>query len=138
MSQILIVDDDPQVRRMLCRIMETHNIECEAVSTVSEARSLIALGMPTILLLDVVVGGESGLVLHAELRREDPLVPAVVFVTGRRDLFHQLSAVVGRSDDWIIKPWDPAELMARVRLVLRRQADPDPARPGSLAADRHD
>lgn len=137
MSQILIVDDDPQVRRMLCRIMETHKLACEAVSTVSDARSAIAKDMPTIVLLDVVVGSESGLALHAELRRDDPLVPAVVFITGRRDLFQQLSAVAGRSDDWIIKPWDPAELLARVQLVLRRQADRDTGDPGSRATDRH-
>jgi len=137
-NHVLIVDDDPQVRRMLCRIVETHNIECEAVSTVSEARSVIARGMPTIVLLDVVVGSESGLALHAELRREDPLVPAVVFITGRRDLFQQLSAAAGRSDDWIIKPWDPAELMARVQLVMRRQADPERGSPESRSAVRRE
>ena len=82
--------------------------------------------MPTIVLLDVVVGSESGLALHAELRRDHPLIPAVVFITGRRDLFQQLLAVAGPSDDWIIKPWDPAELVARVRLILRRQGDLTP------------
>ena len=125
MSLILVVDDDPQVRRTLCRIMELQELDCEAVGTVAEARSVIAEGMPTIVLLDVVVGSESGFSLHSELRRNDPLVPAVVFITGRRDLFQQLSAVAGPSDDWIIKPWDPAELVGRVRLVLRRQADRD-------------
>ena len=134
MSYVLIVDDDPQVRRTLCRVMEIQNIECEAVGTVSEARSMIARRMPAVVLLDVVVGSESGLALHAELRRDDPLIPAVVFITGRRDLFQQLGEGSGRSDDWIIKPWDPAELVARVRLVLRRQQDPHPespsARPG--------
>lgn len=126
MSEILIVDDDPQVRRTLCRVMEMQKLDCEAVGTVAEARSVIAGRMPTIVLLDVVVGSESGLALHAELRRDHPLIPAVVFITGRRDLFQQLAAVAGRSDDWIIKPWDPAELIARVRLVLRRQANLTP------------
>ena len=129
MSQILIVDDDPQVRRTLCRIMEMQKLDCEAASTVTEARAIVAARMPTIVLLDVVVGSESGLALHAELRRDHPLIPAVVFITGRRDLFQELGAVAGRSDDWIIKPWDPAELVARVRLVLRRQADLTPAPP---------
>ena len=130
MSQILIVDDDPQVRRSLCRILETHKLDCQAVSTVTEARAAIAEQMPSIVLLDVVVGAESGLTLHADLRSGDPLVPAVVFITGRRDLFQQIVAVAGRSDDWIIKPWDPAELVARVRLVLARQEDLDPASAG--------
>ena len=130
MSQILIVDDDPQVRRSLCRILETHKLDCQAVSTVTEARAAIAEQMPSIVLLDVVVGAESGLTLHADLRSVDPLVPAVVFITGRRDLFQQIVAVAGRSDDWIIKPWDPAELVARVRLVLARQEDLDPASAG--------
>ena len=130
MSQILIVDDDPQIRRSLCRILETHKLDCQAVSTVTEARAAIAEQMPSIVLLDVVVGAESGLTLHADLRSGDPLVPAVVFITGRRDLFQQIVAVAGRSDDWIIKPWDPAELVARVRLVLARQEDLDPASAG--------
>ena len=123
MSQILIVDDDPQVRRTLCRVMEIHKLDCEAAGSVAEARSIIAARMPTLVLLDVVVGSESGFALHTELRRAHALIPAVVFITGRRDLFQQLAAVAGRSDDWIIKPWDQAELVARVRLVLRRQAD---------------
>jgi len=127
MSQILIVDDDPQIRRSLCRILETHKLDCQAVSTVTEARAAIAEHMPRIVLLDVVVGAESGLTLHADLRSGDPLVPAVVFITGRRDLFQQIVAVAGRSDDWIIKPWDPAELVARVRLVLQRQESLGPA-----------
>ena len=122
MSHILIVDDDPQVRRTLCRILEMNDLVCQAVSTVGEARSVIARDKPAMVLLDVVVGSESGLALHAELRRDHLLTPAVVFITGRRDLFQQLGAVAGISDDWIIKPWDPAELVARVRLVLRRQA----------------
>jgi two-component system response regulator CpxR len=131
MSQILIVDDDPQVRRSLCRILETQKLDCQAVSTVTEARAAIAEHMPSIVLLDVVIGSESGLTLHADLRSGDPLVPAVVFITGRRDLFQQMVAVAGRSDDWIIKPWDPAELVARVRLVLRRQ---EPLKPASAGA----
>lgn len=122
MSPILIVDDDPQIRRSLRRIMDTHELGCRAVSTVAEARAAIAEHMPSIVLLDVLVGSESGLALHADLRGADPLVPAVVFITGRRDLFQQIVAAAGGFDDWIIKPWDPAELLARVRLVLRRQA----------------
>jgi two-component system OmpR family response regulator len=125
-SHILIVDDDPQVRRTLCRILETHDLKCQAVSTVSEARSVIAGHIPAIVLLDVVVGNESGLNFHAELRR-GPQTSAVVFITGRRDLFPQLVAVAGPLDDWIIKPWDPEELVARVRLVLRRLANLNPA-----------
>jgi DNA-binding response OmpR family regulator len=130
MSMILIVDDDPQVRRSLCRILELQKLDCQAVSTVGEARAVIADRMPSIVLLDVVVGSESGLTLHADLRRQDPLVPAVVFITGRRDLFQQIVAVASRSDDWIIKPWDPAELVARVRLVLRRQESLNPTPSG--------
>lgn len=130
MSRILIVDDDPQVRRSLSRILEAQKLDYEAVSTVADARAAIAEEMPSMVLLDVVVGNESGLTLHADLRRSDPLVPAVVFITGSRDLFQLIVAVAGRSDDWIIKPWDPAELVARVHLVLQRQETLDPASAG--------
>jgi DNA-binding response OmpR family regulator len=130
-SLILIVDDDPQVRRATCRILETHDLDCEAVSTVGEARIAIAQRTPTLVLLDAAVGSESGLTLHNELRTKDPLVPAVVFITGRRDLFQQIVAAAGPLDDWIIKPWDPGELVARVRLVLRRQERVSPTPSGA-------
>ena len=131
MSSILIVDDDPQVRRSLCRILETQNLDCQAVGTVSEARAAIAERMPSIVLLDVGVGNESGLTLQADLRSKDPLVPAVMFITGRRDLFQQIVATAGHSDDWIIKPWDPAELVARVRLALWREESLTPTPAGA-------
>ena len=137
MSHILIVDDDPQVRRMLCRIMEMQKLDFEAVGTVSEARAVITERMPAVVLLDVVVGSESGLTLHADLRRSDPVVPAVVFITGRRDIFPEIATVAGPADDWIIKPWDPAELVARVRLILRRQESPNPTTSEQHSANRH-
>ena len=137
MSQILIVDDDPQVRRLLGRVVEMQGLDFQAASTVSEARSLIAAHMPTVVLLDVAVGSDSGFALHADLRRHDPLIPAVIFITGRRDLFQQLAAAAGRSDDWIIKPWDPAELVARLRLALQRQESPRPGSSEGRSEDQH-
>ena len=75
---------------------------------------------PAAVLLDVSLGTESGLELQSMLRAADQLNPPVVFVTGRRDVFADLATQLGPADDWVTKPWDSAEVTARVQLAIRR------------------
>ena len=66
------------------------------------------------------LGTESGLDLQRAVRASPGPRPAVVFITGRRDLFPEMAAQLGPADDWVGKPWDPSELVARVRLAVVR------------------
>jgi DNA-binding response OmpR family regulator len=119
-TKLLIVDDDDQIRNVLVRLLSRNEFECRTASTVEEATAAINDDRPEAVLLDVTLGTASGLrMLHA-IRSEDPVRPPVVVMTSRRDLFAEISTEAGPADDWIIKPWDANELIARLFLAIRR------------------
>jgi two-component system, OmpR family, response regulator len=120
MTTVLIVDDDEQLRRSVDRVLTSSGFECRTVGTVREALDAVATDGPDIVLLDVELGAESGLDVHRALRKKHARMPAVIFSTSRRDLFPTMLQQIGPLDDWIIKPWDAAEFLARVELASRR------------------
>ena len=122
MTSVLIVDDDDQVRRALTRLLSRHELVCRTASTAADALAAVSAEPPDVVLLDVGLGHESGLDVLRELRSADPRRPAVVMVTSRRDLFPEISTELGTADDWVTKPWDSEELVARVYLAKRRSA----------------
>ena len=119
---ILIVDDDEALRRAVGRVLQTGGFRSRGVGSVAEAMAAVADYGPDIVLLDVALGAESGLDIHRALRQSNARLPAVIFTTSRRDVFPTMHQQMGPLDDWIIKPWDNAEFIARVRLAARRVA----------------
>jgi two-component system KDP operon response regulator KdpE len=120
MTDVLVVDDDEHIRRSLLRLLPAHELTCRAFATVDHALDAIREEPPDIVLLDVGLGRESGLDLLRALRRDDPRRPPVVLMTASRDLFAEISTELGACDDWVTKPWDPQELVARLYLAKRR------------------
>jgi DNA-binding response OmpR family regulator len=120
MTSVLLVDDDEQLRRAVGRVLSTHGFECRAVGSVQDALAAVATDGPDIVLLDVALGTDSGLEMHRVLRNAHGQLPAVIFTTSQRDIFATMLEQLGPIDDWIIKPWDPAEFIARVRLAAKR------------------
>ena len=134
MTSVLIVDDDDQVRRALTRLLSRHELVCRTASTAADALAAVTSEPPDVVLLDVGLGHDSGLDVLRELRSADPRRPAVVMVTSRRDLFPEISTELGTADDWVTKPWDAEELVARVYLAKRRSATSRSARSGAVAS----
>jgi DNA-binding response OmpR family regulator len=120
MTAVLIVDDDEQLQRSVERQLARSGFDCRAVGTVQEALAAVAKDGPDIVLLDVTLGAGSGLDVHRSLRQANARMPAVIFTTSRRDVFPKMLEQMGPLDDWIIKPWDAAEFVARVSLAARR------------------
>src|SRR5579871_823850 len=83
--RILVVDDDDQVRRLLCRILTGRGHQCECAASAPEARLLLADVRPDVVVCDVTMPGESGFALLQYLRGEYPLLP-VVMVSGIGEL----------------------------------------------------
>jgi DNA-binding response OmpR family regulator len=132
MTNILVVDDDEQLRRVVIRVLATQGLECRAVGSVQDALAAVATDGPDIVLLDVALGASSGLEMHRVLRKEHGQLPAVIFTTSQRDKFATMLEQLGPIDDWIIKPWDPAEFIARVRLAAKRVLRDRAARSGAI------
>jgi len=119
-SRILIVEDDPELRQLLTKLLSAEGYETEAVATSMEA---LAAPDADLVLIDIVLGDEDGRDLLQELRRISD-VP-VVFLTGRGHEMDRIAGLKMGADDYIVKPFSPGELTARVASVLRRSRPRD-------------
>jgi DNA-binding response OmpR family regulator len=115
---ILVVEDEPEVRTLLGQLLEADGYEVETASDSAEALRAAAARHPDLVLLDVVLGAEDGRDLLVELRLMGDM-PAV-FLTGRGLEMDRIAGLRMGADDYIVKPFSPGELSARIETVLRR------------------
>jgi two-component system, OmpR family, response regulator len=117
-GHILIVDDEPRVRTLLRRCFEAEGFTvCEAENG-AQLRAELAQREVTLITLDLSLGSENGLDLAREIRREHS-VP-IIMLTGRGDTIDRVVGLEVGADDYLAKPFELRELIARVRAVLRR------------------
>ena len=130
-GKLLVVDDDPEVRGMLSRLLEVEGYKVTEAMTGAEAIGSLASTQPDLVILDVMLTSEDGFDVLAAIRRTSD-VP-VILVTAKG---HETDRVLGLklgADDYVVKPFSPAELAARVGTVLRRSAKgPAAATSGTL------
>lgn len=118
---IVVVDDDPQVRQLLRRCLETDNYHVlEAENGFALDRHLRETTVDLIT-LDLSLGSEDGLTIASRLRARSD-VP-IIIVTGKGDVIDKVVGLEMGADDYISKPFHVREVLARVRSVLRRSAD---------------
>lgn len=117
---ILVVDDDPQVRRLLRRCFEPEGYRVSEAESRAQVMEAIEGDVVDLVTLDLHLGGEDGLLIARELRGivETP----IVMVTGKDDVIDRVVGLEIGADDYITKPFHLRELLARVRSVLRRSA----------------
>lgn len=117
-THILMVDDDPLMRRSLVFSLEQAGYRVSACGSAEEALAAVETLQPDLVLLDIGLPGMDGLEALRQLQR---ICPApVIFVTARRRELEQVLGLELGADDYIIKPFDPDVLLARMRAVLRR------------------
>ncbi|MGH9181343.1 MAG: response regulator transcription factor, partial [Acidimicrobiales bacterium] len=118
---VLVVDDDPVIRRLVGSILEHDGVRVESSQGAEEALAALARQRPALLVLDIEMPGMSGLELLVRLRdRPDP--PPVILLTGRRSETDRVLGLDLGAEDYIVKPFLPREFAARVRRILRRPA----------------
>jgi DNA-binding response OmpR family regulator len=116
---ILIVDDDPIGGRMMQFLLTEQGYLVEIVDNARGALGLVERNPPDLMLLDVNLPQLSGFEIYQHLRDDGYDLP-VIFVTAKGDLEDRLQGLRMGADDYICKPFQPAELTARVEAVLRR------------------
>jgi DNA-binding response OmpR family regulator len=122
-TRLLIVDDDASVRAMLEEYLGGHGYAVRAVGDGTAMRAALESDLPDLVLLDLRLPGEDGLTLARFLRERYDV--GIVMVTGSSDVVDRVVGLELGADDYIGKPFDPRELLARVKSVLRRmQARP--------------
>ena len=115
MAKLLIVDDELPINRLLCKNLTLVGHECIPAYDGVQALSLIKSEQPDLIILDVMLPGISGFEIMKLLNS----VP-VIFVTAKTGLDDRIKGLALGADDYIVKPFEMAELTARVQAVLRR------------------
>jgi DNA-binding response OmpR family regulator len=117
-EQILVVDDEPMVREVVVAYLEREGYVVEEAATGSEALKRIRESCPDLVVLDVMLPEVDGFSVLTELRR-DRDVP-VILLTARTEEPDRVLGLELGADDYVVKPFSPRELVARVKSVLRR------------------
>jgi DNA-binding response OmpR family regulator len=136
-SRVLVVDDEPQIRRALRVALRANGYDVTEVETGQEALDSVAVTPPDLLILDLGLPDVDGFELCAELRERHVEV-VVVVVTARTDEADAVRALDGGADDFVMKPFRPVELLARLRAHMRRRGEtgPQELRAGPVRLDQ--
>ena len=119
MTSVLVVDDDQDLAEMLGIVLNGAGIEVDLVSRGDEAVEVFRNSQPDLVLLDIMLPGIDGIEVCREIRRQSTRVP-IVMLTARGDTHDVVKGLEAGADDYMVKPFKPSELLARIRTRLRR------------------
>src|SRR5436190_3834568 len=123
MSTVLVVDDDAPILRMLQRTLAAEGYEVTTAGDGGAALAAVERAVPDVLVLDVAMPGLDGLAVCRRLRAKGLAVP-VLMLTARDSVTDRVDGLDAGADDYLVKPFAPEELTARVRALLRRVQEP--------------
>jgi two-component system OmpR family response regulator len=121
---ILVVDDDPDLRKLIGDFLAGHGYRVDVAGNSAEMRQSIVARRPDLVILDVMMPGEDGLSAARRLVTEGG--PPVIMLSALGSDTDRIIGLEVGADDYLPKPCNPRELLARVRAVLRRRATPAP------------
>lgn len=122
-SHVLIVDDDRALRDLLTRYLRENDFSVSAVADGSAMDRALQQARPDLIILDLMLPGEDGLSLAKRLRH-DSSIP-IIILSARGDEVDRIVGLELGADDYLAKPFNPRELLARIRSVLRRSNQED-------------
>lgn len=123
MGHILVVDDEPAIVTVVRERLEREGFAVQAVASGEEALAHLETDPADLVVLDVMLPGMDGFEVLRRLRSAGDTVPVIILTARDEDVDKIVGLEMG-ADDYLVKPFNPRELSARVRAVLRRQAEP--------------
>ncbi|GAB3260160.1 two-component system response regulator MtrA [Alteromonas gracilis] len=134
-TRILVVDDDPALAEMLCLVLGNEGFSTHVCAQGDEAVAAFREFAPDLVLLDLMLPGRDGIAICRDIRRESG-VP-IVMLTAKTETGDVVAGLESGADDYVVKPFKPKELVARVRARVRRHEDapPESLTIGDLAID---
>ena len=121
-ASVLVVDDDREILQLVARFLRSNGFRVLTARNGAEMKSAMQAAGVDLVVLDVMLPGASGLELCQDLRRESR-VP-IIMLTAKGDEIDRIVGLEMGADDYLAKPFNPRELLARVRAVLRRAVAP--------------
>jgi two-component system, OmpR family, response regulator len=123
-EKILVVDDDPELTELLRDYLGKNGFVVDTASDGIAMQQALARSQPELVILDLMLPGEDGLSLCRKLRAESRI--AILMLTARGDDMDRIIGLEMGADDYLPKPFNPRELLARIRSILRRAEDREP------------
>ncbi len=127
-ENILVVDDDPQITSFLKRYLGKQGYEVFCASDGQEMQDVLNRERVDLVILDIGLPGKSGLDITRDIRRDSNL--PILVLSGSAETFDRVVGLEFGADDYMVKPYEPRELLARVRTILRR------TRPAEISAGK--
>ncbi|QFY63839.1 response regulator (plasmid) [Rhizobium grahamii] len=127
-EHILIVDDDREIRTLLSRYLEGQGLRVSVAADRRECEAVLASTQPDLIVLDVMLPDGSGLDICRDLRDRRPPVAVILLTALKEDVDRIIGLELG-ADDYLSKPFNPRELLARIKAVLRRMGSTEPLSP---------
>jgi len=134
--RILMVDDDPGIRDVVSEFLGQHGYQVETAGDAREMELALARGPVNLIVLDVMMPGEDGLSICRRLTAQ-PGGPAIIMLSAMGEDTDRIVGLELGADDYLPKPCNPRELLARVRAVLRRRQEPAPGSEEAISAACH-
>jgi two-component system phosphate regulon response regulator OmpR len=122
---ILVVDDDDRLRQLLGRFLAEQGFVVSVAADAADARAKLASLEFDLIILDLMMPGESGLAFASDLRRRSA-VP-ILMLTAMGEVEDRVAGLEHGADDYLVKPFEPRELVLRIHSILRRVPQPRPA-----------
>ncbi len=119
-GSVLVVDDEPTISEVLARYLERAGYRTQVAGDGAQALASAASQRPDLVVLDLMLPGIDGLEVMRRLRDQDPERIAVILLTAKADESDRVIGLRLGADDYVVKPFSPVELVARVDAVLRR------------------
>ena len=136
-NKVLIIDDDEKLRKLLGEYLKDHGFQTTCLGDGSGVLPALSTDSPDLVILDIMLPGKDGLEVLKEIRKEYGL--PVIMLTARGDDTDRIVGLELGADDYLPKPFNPRELLARMKAVLRRtvstdQGSGEKTRPGVISA----
>eukprot|EP01028_Stygiella_incarcerata_P011305 TRINITY_DN63206_c0_g1_i1.p1 TRINITY_DN63206_c0_g1~~TRINITY_DN63206_c0_g1_i1.p1 ORF type:complete len:241 (-),score=4.62 TRINITY_DN63206_c0_g1_i1:76-798(-) len=128
--KVLVVDDDARLRALLERYLSEQGFQVRSVANSEQMDRLLTRETFHIMVLDLMLPGEDGLSICRRLRNANNMIP-ILMLTAKGDEIDRIVGLEVGADDYLTKPFNPRELLARLKAVLRRQTIEAPGAPSS-------
>ncbi len=131
MANILIVDDEPRIRTLIREHLEFSGFSCAEAADGGDALAQLSTTPFDLVLLDIMMPYVDGLTCLREMRAHEMNTP-VIMLSARGEEYDKLAGLEGGADDYVVKPFSPRELIARINAVLARTLPKEPATPTTM------
>jgi len=122
-TRVLVIDDDAHIRTLVTRLLTSEGYEALNASSADEGQAILEREQPDLVLLDVMMPQTDGIDLLSEIRATSAI--PVIMLTGLGDEADRILGLRAGADDYVVKPFSPGELTARIESVLRRSKPPE-------------